>query len=86
VSADSIVTHVTAAVALIVALSYAVGQICRRIRQPEVIGQLIAGIALGPSLLGRLGPGVMRALWRYSRWCWRSPSRGRPARVLSPRG
>ena len=61
--ADSIVTHVTAAVALIIALSYVVGQVCRRMRQPEVIGQLFAGIALGPSLLGRLAPGAMHAIF-----------------------
>lgn len=63
---DSIVTHVTAAVALIIALSYAVGQLCRRIRQPEVVGQLFVGIALGPSLLGRLRPGVMHAIFPSS--------------------
>ncbi len=62
-SAESIVTHVTAAVALIIALSYAAGQVCRRIRQPEVVGQLFAGIALGPSLLGRLEPGVVHAVF-----------------------
>jgi Kef-type K+ transport system membrane component KefB len=32
-------------------------------RQPEVIGQLFAGIALGPSLLGRLAPGAMHAIF-----------------------
>jgi Kef-type K+ transport system membrane component KefB len=63
VNVDFIVSHVTAALALIILLSYAVGQLCRRIRQPEVIGQLIAGIALGPSLLGRLDPGVLHALF-----------------------
>jgi Kef-type K+ transport system membrane component KefB len=62
-SVDSIVTHVAAAAALVIALSYAVGQICRRIRQPEVVAQLFVGIALGPSLLGRFDPGVMHAIF-----------------------
>ena len=60
-STDAIVTHVVAAVAVIIAASYAVGLLFRRIRQPEVIGQLLAGIMLGPTVLGRLsvlgGPG-----------------------------
>ena len=57
----STITHVVAAVAVVVALSYTAGQICRRIWQPEVVGQLFAGIVLGPSLLGRFGGGAMRA-------------------------
>jgi Kef-type K+ transport system membrane component KefB len=33
-----------------------VGQLFRRLGQPPVIGEVIAGIMLGPSLLGRLAP------------------------------
>ncbi len=35
----------------------------RRIGQPAVVAQVIAGIALGPSLLGAVWPGAMSALW-----------------------
>ncbi|MBO0802399.1 MAG: cation:proton antiporter [Nocardiopsaceae bacterium] len=35
----------------------------RRIRQPQVVGQLLAGIALGPSLLGRFGGPVFHAIF-----------------------
>jgi Kef-type K+ transport system membrane component KefB len=35
----------------------------RSIRQPEVLGEMAAGILLGPSLLGRLAPGVMNGLF-----------------------
>lgn len=31
--------------------------------QPEVVGEMIAGILLGPSLLGRISPGTMNALF-----------------------
>ena len=62
-STDAIVTHVVAAVAVIIAASYAVGLLFRRVRQPEVIGQLLAGIVLGPSVLGRVGSHVSHALF-----------------------
>jgi Kef-type K+ transport system membrane component KefB len=63
VSTDIIVTHVMAAVAVIIGMSYAVGLLFRRLRQPEVIGQLLAGIALGPSVLGRLSGHVSHVIF-----------------------
>jgi Kef-type K+ transport system membrane component KefB len=63
VNVDSIVTQVVAAIAIAIGLSYAVGKIFRRMRQPEVIGQLFAGIALGPSLLGRFSSSVTHTLF-----------------------
>lgn len=41
-------------VALILVLGAVLGAAARRLRQPAVIGEIIAGIALGPSLLGQL--------------------------------
>lgn len=41
-------------IALIVVLSWLLGSLARRCGQPAVIGQIVAGILLGPSLLGRL--------------------------------
>ncbi|MFE1902466.1 cation:proton antiporter [Streptomyces gardneri] len=55
-SSDSVVTHVVAALAVVIAASSALGAAARRLGQPPVVGQLFAGIALGPSLLG-LVPG-----------------------------
>jgi hypothetical protein len=63
VSVDSVVTHVAAAVAVVTFLAYVVAQLFRRIGQPEVIGQLFAGIALGPNLLGRLSSDAPRTLF-----------------------
>ncbi|WP_063738318.1 cation:proton antiporter [Streptomyces wedmorensis] len=55
-SSESVVTHVVAALAVVIAASYALGALARKLGQPPVVGQLFAGIALGPSLLG-LVPG-----------------------------
>jgi Kef-type K+ transport system membrane component KefB len=41
-------------IAVIVVLARLFGQVARRFRQPAVIGEIVAGIALGPSLLGLL--------------------------------
>jgi len=38
------------------------GALCRRIHQPPVIGEILAGICLGPSVLGRLAPSVQHYL------------------------
>ncbi|MFD8816720.1 cation:proton antiporter [Streptomyces sp. NPDC059627] len=62
-SIDSTVTHVVAALAVVIAASSALGAAARRLRQPSVIGQLFAGIALGPSLLGLAPGGVYQTLF-----------------------
>lgn len=63
---DLIVTHVVAAIAVILGLSYVFGQLFRRMRQPEVIGQLFVGIALGPSLLGHFSPRLEHTIFPVS--------------------
>jgi Kef-type K+ transport system membrane component KefB len=44
--------------ALIIAAARACGALARRLGQPAVVGEIVAGIALGPTVLGRLAPGV----------------------------
>ncbi|MFI9227396.1 cation:proton antiporter [Streptomyces rimosus] len=51
---ETVVTVVVGDVALIVVVSWLLGAAARRCGQPAVIGQIVAGIALGPTLLGRL--------------------------------
>jgi Kef-type K+ transport system membrane component KefB len=41
-------------VALVLVVSWVFGVLARRCGQPRVVGQILAGILLGPSLLGRL--------------------------------
>src|ERR1044072_61324 len=35
-----------------------IGWLFRKLHQPRVVGEMFAGILLGPSLLGRLAPGI----------------------------
>jgi Kef-type K+ transport system membrane component KefB len=50
------VFHLLLALATVVAAARLVGNVFRRLGQPPVIGEIIAGIMLGPSLLGRVWP------------------------------
>jgi Kef-type K+ transport system membrane component KefB len=49
--------------AVILGATYVVSLISRRIRQPMVVAEMVAGILLGPSLLGWLAPGVQQWLF-----------------------
>lgn len=53
-TADAFIAHSLAAIAVVVALATLLGNVATRLRQPAVIGQLLAGIVLGPSVLGHL--------------------------------
>ncbi len=44
--------------AVILGACRVVGQLARRLGQPQVVGEMIAGVALGPSLLGLVAPGL----------------------------
>src|SRR4051812_32553726 len=48
------VLHILLALATVVALGRLLARVCRLVGQPPVIGEVIAGILLGPSLLGQL--------------------------------
>jgi Kef-type K+ transport system membrane component KefB len=50
-------------VGVIILACRAAGALARRLGQPQVVGEMIAGVALGPSLLGALAPGVQTALF-----------------------
>src|SRR6185369_265116 len=50
-------------VIVIVLAARALGTLFLRIGQPPVIGEMIAGILLGPSLLGMVAPGVQSFLF-----------------------
>jgi Kef-type K+ transport system membrane component KefB len=53
-------------IAVILLTARVVGWIFRRFHQPQVIGEMLAGIMLGPSLLGWLAPGTFAALFPSS--------------------
>ncbi len=51
---DILIAEVVGDVALVLVVASVMGAIARRCGQPAVIGQILAGILLGPSVLGRL--------------------------------
>jgi Kef-type K+ transport system membrane component KefB len=57
-----IVLQLLVALVVIVATTRLVGYVFQRIDQPAVIGELVGGILLGPSLLGWVAPEVYAAL------------------------
>jgi Kef-type K+ transport system membrane component KefB len=68
----AVATHTAAAVpvylallgiALIMVVAHALGTLAAKLRQPRVIGEIAAGLVLGPSVLGALAPGFAHLLW-----------------------
>ncbi|MFZ2490427.1 MAG: cation:proton antiporter [Thermoanaerobaculia bacterium] len=51
-----VLLHVLLALVVVIVAARACGALCKFIHQPPVIGEVIAGILLGPSLLGRIAP------------------------------
>jgi hypothetical protein len=54
--------HVLGALAAVLVTGRLLGRLFRFIRQPPVIGEVVAGILLGPSFLGRIWPEAMAAI------------------------
>ncbi len=50
--------HLLLALLVVLVLARLLGGLFKRFKQPPVIGEVIAGIALGPSLLGRVAPEI----------------------------
>ncbi len=54
--------HVLLALTAVIICGYVLGRLFRYVGQPPVIGEVVAGILLGPSLLGRLAPDARQFL------------------------
>lgn len=50
-------------ITIILLASYCVGWLLSKFRQPQVVGEMVAGILLGPSLLGWVAPNLSAALF-----------------------
>jgi Kef-type K+ transport system membrane component KefB len=61
-SGEDVLPHVLLALAVILVAARAVGMVFRRLGQPPVVGEVVAGILLGPSLLGRVSPAALAFL------------------------
>jgi Kef-type K+ transport system membrane component KefB len=53
---SEVLLHVLLAMVVVIAAARALGALFKALGQPPVIGEVIAGILLGPSLLGRISP------------------------------
>lgn len=62
-SATEVLLWLLLDLALIIAAARLFGALARRIGQPAVIGEIVAGILLGPTLLGRIAPGLPARLF-----------------------
>ncbi|HEV2277803.1 MAG TPA: cation:proton antiporter [Acidobacteriaceae bacterium] len=58
---DAEITTILFALLLLVGLAQLLGYVFVQLRQPKVVGEILAGVVLGPSLLGRL-PAVAHVL------------------------
>ena len=54
-----LIFHVLLALAVVIVVGRGLGRIFALLKQPPVIGEVVAGILLGPSLLGRISPETM---------------------------
>jgi Kef-type K+ transport system membrane component KefB len=57
------ISHLFLMLSLIMVCGHIAGRLCRRLGQPPVIGEILTGIALGPSLLGAVWPSGQRWLF-----------------------
>jgi Kef-type K+ transport system membrane component KefB len=59
----AVATHVFLQIAVVLLACRLVGRMIARVGQPRVVGEMIAGILLGPSLLGLIAPSLQAALF-----------------------
>jgi len=69
--ADAVLDHLALvklflAVAVLLGMARFLGEIARRLKQPTIIGEILAGILLGPTVLGLLAPEVYT--WIFPGW------------------
>lgn len=57
-ASSEVLLHVLLALVVVIVVARLLGALFRRFNQPAVIGEVIAGVLLGPSLLGRIAPSV----------------------------
>ncbi|MGO9602271.1 MAG: cation:proton antiporter [Candidatus Binataceae bacterium] len=58
-----VMLHVLLALVVVIVAARAVGSLFAFFHQPPVVGEILAGILLGPSLLGRVAPGISAYLF-----------------------
>src|SRR4051812_6545703 len=59
----NVILTLLAQIVLILALSRIMGLLFRYLHQPQVMGEMIAGIMLGPSVLGAIAPAAAATIF-----------------------
>src|SRR5438093_3267467 len=75
---EQVLLKVLVQLIVIIAAARVLGTAFRRLGQPQVCGEIAAGLILGPSLVGRLAPGVSQIVF--------APSVGGVLSILSQLG
>jgi Kef-type K+ transport system membrane component KefB/nucleotide-binding universal stress UspA family protein len=57
-----VLVHVLLALVVVIVVARAIGSLFKYFQQPAVVGEIIAGILLGPSALGRIAPALSHQL------------------------
>jgi Kef-type K+ transport system membrane component KefB len=60
------VLHFLIIVTVVLVLARILGELCRKFKQPAIIGEMIAGIILGPTLLGKYCPELFNNIFTSS--------------------
>lgn len=59
------ITALFFALAILLGVARLMGEIARRFRQPAVLGEILAGVILGPTLLGAVAPDFFQTIFPY---------------------
>jgi Kef-type K+ transport system membrane component KefB/mannitol/fructose-specific phosphotransferase system IIA component (Ntr-type) len=68
------ITTVLLALAILIAVARALGELVRHFHQPAVLGEILAGVILGPTIFGRIAPDIQASIF---------PTVGTSAAILS---
>jgi Kef-type K+ transport system membrane component KefB len=60
---EHVIPRVFLAIAIVIVVARIMGAVARKLRQPAVVGEIIGGIALGPTLLGAFPGGLDQRLF-----------------------
>src|SRR4051812_45460073 len=60
---DELIAILLVQIGLVLGLSRLLGALCSRFHQPQVVGEMAAGIMLGPSLLGLVSAWLIHQGW-----------------------
>ena len=77
---ESALSFILVQLILMIAAARVMNTVFRRLGQPGVIGEIMAGLMLGPSLLGHFLPGVSAPRWSRTASRTRRAGNG-PARM-----